>query len=1603
MSTADIGIKLNFNAALDVASLNVILRNIKDALGPIGKDIKLLDAAKINEELRKVQSEASSLVNSLNNADNSTKNLGKSASMLERLFNFNQITQAVTQVAGAFQSVLSVGNEYESTLAAVGAVTGQSGEGLNKLGAGARELSKEFGGSASDNLKSYQGILSKLGPQVAENSEALKSMGKTVNLLSAASGDDAATSMNALVDTMLQLGLTTGDAAKDAATMTQVADALAASAKVGAAEIPQVAASMLQVGVAAKGAKLDLASTTGAIQLLAVGGKTGSEAGIALRNVLGLMQKASGTAEIAMSKLGTSSKELGELLTTKGLDAALGKIKTGMDGLGSAAEKNATLMTIFGTENSAAAGILLDNLGQYNQFKEGIQDAVNAGATGADGAVAQAEARLHTAEAITKRIVAQVEDVYIGIQQTFGSGISAVLTATTQIAPALTSIASIKELIPEESLTRVKDFALNIVSKLLPGLFGQAAAQTAVAASSTVAAAGMTATTAATATAGTAAGASSTAFSAMWTAMLGPVGIAIAAFVAIGAAIYLLYENVESFRKVVDTAINFVIEAFNIVLPVIKKVGEYFISFGSLIFNYLTMPLQIGWEIIKAVVGALFSFGDGTKASSGALKILGDVFAWIGDKLNMVLAVLDGFKAGLSAVVDGIGPIVSAITKGDLSGAATAMFDAGKNAVGAFQDGMTNSYQENSTADLKEKIGKDLSEGIKIAAKFEDQTDFNAIITQYDDVNKKIAELRNKQNAGPLTKDDQESLKQLQQEAENTAKKIAEIAPQTKANMGVAVDAAGKLKETFTINTEAARDFANTQKTAFGKDVKQSQQDISKTLLQQTGIYDSQKNKLKEIAAAATEAAKAGKSDQAQKLMKEYEDLRVKVEENGKALVDNFNNAGKAGLLTQNAVNGVAKSLNITGEEAKKSLITQALTDAASKGKVTDTEIAKIAQRFGISTDEAKKMLIAQEKQTAEAAKTAAEVKTIAASFDEAKKAADEVYSKSLSDAKTARLRLMEAEKSGNKQAVKIAKDEYAEKVKAAKGFYKESENIGKIGEKTQTDIQGEKEKKSKEKQESEFQRLKKTTNQELQRIESQLEQQKLDDVLKDRRKDNDQTELYFQQRKLSLTRVQTDELRRQLKIEEGKELKPENVPVSFKLEKNEPEQLREFIDKLNIDILKQEEKVKKLELKLDVDAQKLADDMRKVQLEQLHQDVELDLAFPEELIQEYQKDLNIVQSRLQQAIAENDAKGQSELLKQKDALNKAMEKVRADAYKKESAEIDERAKKRKDDITKELNDQKDFNTRINTLLNQRSTTKIDDTNNAALKALEAQKEQELITEQQFNDRKSELEKQAGNDRLALQSFLNGRQMEAERQHSIALLQEEEQRLRDKRDLAVKNNDSKAAEELNLQLNEVIKTLNDKQSVIESLTPIFQNTMNDFAEGLFEFDEEAMKKPLRNMLGIVGGFISKLASAKIIEVLLGSIIGAGGLPGMLATFLLKPLIEQGIGAVIGPVISSISSFSTGGIVTQPTVAVVGDRRSGAGDQTEFILGSDQLSHILKETLTPFTREIKEGFYELGQKIDNISGRFHIAGNDLTTAVDRTRTANMRRIRSPFKS
>jgi len=299
-----------------------------------------------------------------------------------------------------------VGADYQKALQSVSAVTGVTGQGLDDLGTRAQDLALKFGGSATTQLEAFQTVLSKFGPDLAKTPEALGSVAESVNVLGKAAGLDAKQSVDALSNAMLQFGVDAKDPAKLAQESGRFINVLAASAKAGAAEIPQVSEAILQAGVAAKGAGLSFEETNAAIQGLAVGGKVGSEAGVSLRNVIGKLIDGGKEQEAVLAKVGLSYKDLGNKLTTAkedggGLAAALEMLKGGLDKITNPAEKAAAAGKLFGAENSAAAGILLDQVDNIKLFTEQV--------TGTSEAVTQAAINQDTLAARFDKVKAAIE------------------------------------------------------------------------------------------------------------------------------------------------------------------------------------------------------------------------------------------------------------------------------------------------------------------------------------------------------------------------------------------------------------------------------------------------------------------------------------------------------------------------------------------------------------------------------------------------------------------------------------------------------------------------------------------------------------------------------------------------------------------------------------------------------------------------------------------------------------------------------------------------------------------------------------------------------------------------------------------------------------------------------------------------------------------------------------------------------------------------------------------------------------------------------------------------------------------------------------------
>lgn len=1592
-------LKLKLAPEIDVNKLNVMLRVLKESLGALGQDIKMIDADKLQAELSQIdreidkisqsndklrqsstQTEASyeKLGNSFKQASTSARTeldlMKSSLAQMEAsgnkgskefndmkakvkaaeaevkklddafeqvdkelaniskkevspkmnlggMFQFNMITQAVDTVANSMNQLTEPFIEYEKGLADFSAITGISGDALDAFGLKARELAKSFGGSAVGQIDAFKGILSRLGPDIAKSPEALERMGKAVNTLSAASGMDATSSMDALTSSLLQFDVSLDDPVQAAAEMEKMMQTLAAGAKEGAAEIPQVAQAVVVAGVAAKGAKLSFEETNAALQVLASGGKYGAEAGTALRNVLGMLQKASGPAEAAMKKMGTSSKELGQILTTQGLEAAVKKLSTGMNNLGSDAEKNAALMEIFGTENAAAAGILMGKADAIGELKGKI--------TGTQTAFDQANVNMNTTAASIERFKAKMEDALIATFDKIGSGVTAAIGSITQLAPVINSFAGIKQLVPDslfENLTsagpKVKDFAVKILGMLVPSF-------------ATVGASA--------ATAGTTATAAGTATGAAWATALGPITLIIAAIALVVGAFYLLYTKVEGFKKIVDDFVSVLVYGFERGWEVTQRYVSVLVSLGSAIFTYLTAPFQIAWGIVSAVIESFFGMIDTTNSTKDAISGLDKIFNVVLLTLNYVLAGVDGFKKALDSVIGSMSGVITKILEGDIIGAVKELSSAGTKAGEAFNTGFKNSLQESSVEDFKNSIDRAFKDGVEIQAKINAVDSIPKLTKELDELSGKIKPLEVKISAGTATDDEKKQYDELNKRAQETASKLQQVAPQAVTGMKTWIDSAGNLQQRYEINAAKAKELAGANKQAFSAEITEKQKSYSQSLNNQLKTYNDQKSALDELKKKITSTTD---KTEVKRLTKEFEDQKGRVEETGKAIKEGYEKGAKAGLLTKDATNKVEKA-------------------------------------FGFAKGTSEQLKKAQEQNTKEAQNTADAASKIGEGYAQAKKDLQDSHNANLLD-----YNALEMKRKSVQGLTAEEKIRHAQLYKLLKNTSKQLTDIDKTEQESSKKFQTKYQDNSKsaiELANAEYQIFKEKAKIQLDEAETTAERLRLEQ----NREKTALDDLANHKRKLQSLE---DEKKKMLEIFNITEKEDGTVEIGIKAKEIDKGKLKNTYATLINDINKEKNNGLELQSKISpkMDAKEINEKIRKLQIEQLEYQIEIGLEDPQKLVDELTTDYNTIVDELNQ---KNARKKELELrvgslshdeeielkslegillnLQEKElSARKTLNQKKKAIYQQGLSSLQESNKLEIEEIEARLNKEADLFKIIHGSIESISTKAAEKQKEARLKELEDLKNRSVITEEEMNLLKEKAEEEYQGKITRLQEMARGAELEFERQHSLNLLREKEARLKTELAMAEQNGDVAGAEKIRQQLGDIETAIKDKGDLLKNYSGELQNAVTDIFSNLFNADEDTIKEPFKKMLSIVVGAIKQLITATVIQIVLNDeVTTALGAFAPIAKAALMGLVSAGLNAVLNPLLTNILSFYTGGRVDSPTLAVIGDASIGrAGSNTEWVMYDDQIKFLmglvinannkaLKEALNDFSRDI----------------------------------------------
>lgn len=322
----------------------------------------------------------------------------------------NAFVQNIQSAAQGLTSLKEPGEALNTSMADMSAITGITGKKLDALEYSARNNAKTFGGSAAESAESYKLILSQLSPEIAKVPEALKGMGENVSITSKLMGGDALAATEVLTTAMNQYQVSLVDpiaAQKEQARMMHI---MAAGAKEGSAELPQIKQALEQSGLAAKTANVSFAETNSYIQVLDKAGKKGAEGGVALRNVMASLSQGRFLPKDVQNELRGAGIDINKL-TDKSLS-----LSDRLSPLKGIMHDQALVTKLFGKENSNAAIAMISGIGEAERLTTAI--------TGTNTATEQANIIMESSAEKSARFKAKIDDLKISMFNATGGTLS---------------------------------------------------------------------------------------------------------------------------------------------------------------------------------------------------------------------------------------------------------------------------------------------------------------------------------------------------------------------------------------------------------------------------------------------------------------------------------------------------------------------------------------------------------------------------------------------------------------------------------------------------------------------------------------------------------------------------------------------------------------------------------------------------------------------------------------------------------------------------------------------------------------------------------------------------------------------------------------------------------------------------------------------------------------------------------------------------------------------------------------------------------------------------------------------------------------------------
>lgn len=321
----------------------------------------------------------------------------------------------------ALKATIGITANFQTTMATLGVVTGQSGASLDAARIKAKELGADstIAGASAADAATAMTELAKGGFNLADSMTAAKA---TLQL-AAAAGVDAATAAGIQANALNAFSLKADQA-------TRVANLLANTANAATGDIGDFALGMQQAGQPAAALGLSIEDTMTTLALFAKAGIKGSDAGTSLKSALLALETPTGKQITAMETLGlTVYDSTGKFVGMRKVSDELAAARKRM----TLEEYNTTTALVFGSDAVRAAGILATNGGEgFDKMGKSIHDA--------GGVMEASEAKMSGISGAFGNLQNQVENAEISIGEKLSP---AIIKATGLLAAAVPGISDV--------------------------------------------------------------------------------------------------------------------------------------------------------------------------------------------------------------------------------------------------------------------------------------------------------------------------------------------------------------------------------------------------------------------------------------------------------------------------------------------------------------------------------------------------------------------------------------------------------------------------------------------------------------------------------------------------------------------------------------------------------------------------------------------------------------------------------------------------------------------------------------------------------------------------------------------------------------------------------------------------------------------------------------------------------------------------------------------------------------------------------------------------------------------------------------------------------